>query len=183
MELAKLRTKELSPAPPLPAMRTSPHLRGRARMKNDIGRRLPAFLRPLLTSRRDRKTSRLPQSLIRRPPEVSPTAFRAQPPGLRSAPLMDTDLRDHLPARPALTPHTRFLFHRLERLLHASFRPRLATTPLRFANPSPPSGRVGDSRPQAVGHARCTKKGGPSRARQKRVGGYVSCRTAPLRRI
>ena len=25
-------------------------------------------------------------------------------------------------------------------LLHASFRPRLATTPLRFADPSPPSG-------------------------------------------
>jgi hypothetical protein len=28
--------------------------------------------------------------------------------------------------------------HRAATLLHASFRPRLATTPLRFANPSPP---------------------------------------------
>jgi hypothetical protein len=42
-------------------------------------------------------------------------------------------------------------------LLHASFRPRLATTPLRFANPSPPSGWVKDFHLQAVDHARHTR--------------------------
>ena len=49
-------------------------------------------------------------------------------------------LRCHLPARP--TPYASYpvLVHRLAPLLHASFRPRLATTPLRFANSSPPSG-------------------------------------------
>ena len=43
-------------------------------------------------------------------------------------------------------------------LLHASFRPRLAATPLRFANPSPPSGWVEDFHLQAVEHARHTTK-------------------------
>jgi hypothetical protein len=46
-------------------------------------------------------------------------------------------LRDHLPARPPLTPRYPVRVPRLARLLHASFRPRLAATPLRFANPSP----------------------------------------------
>ncbi|EEU9589931.1 hypothetical protein FXI18_23840 [Escherichia coli] len=43
-------------------------------------------------------------------------------------------------------------------LLHASFRPRLTTTPLRFASPSPPSGWTGDFHPRAAEHARHTKK-------------------------
>src|SRR5262249_15649988 len=43
-------------------------------------------------------------------------------------------------------------------LLHAAFRRRLATTPLRFANTSPPSGCVGDLHPQAVEHARHTTR-------------------------
>ena len=51
------------------------------------------------------------------------------------------------------------LVHRLAPLLHASFRPRLATTPLRFANPSPPSGWVEDFHLQAVEHARHTHPG------------------------
>src|ERR1035438_6540474 len=43
-------------------------------------------------------------------------------------------------------------------LLHASFRPHLAVTPLRFANPSPPSGWVEDFHLQAVEHARHTQE-------------------------
>src|ERR1035437_9720509 len=39
-----------------------------------------------------------------------------------------------------------------------SVRPRLATTPLRFANPSPPSGWIEDFHLQAVDHARHTTK-------------------------
>jgi hypothetical protein len=48
------------------------------------------------------------------------------------------------------------LVYRAAALLHASFRPRLATTPLRFANPSPPSGWIEDFHLQAVDHARHT---------------------------
>src|SRR6201997_3333638 len=43
-------------------------------------------------------------------------------------------------------------------LLHAFFRPHLAMTPLRFANPSPPSGWVEDFHLQAVVHTRHTRK-------------------------
>src|SRR5262249_4884642 len=42
--------------------------------------------------------------------------------------------------------------------LHADFRRRLATTPLRFASTSPPSGCEGDLHPQAVEHARHTSQ-------------------------
>src|SRR6516162_150808 len=38
-------------------------------------------------------------------------------------------------------------------LLHTSFRRRLAETPLCFANPSPPSGWIGDSHSPAIEHA------------------------------
>jgi hypothetical protein len=57
-------------------------------------------------------------------------------------------------------PHHPVFVHRLAPLLHASFRPRLATTPLRFAITSPPSGCEEDFHLQAVKHARHTKKGG-----------------------
>ena len=40
--------------------------------------------------------------------------------------------------------------HRAAALLHASFRPHLAMTPLRFTNPSPPSGWIEDFHLQAV---------------------------------
>ena len=65
-------------------------------------------------------------------------------------------LRCQLPTRP--TPYASYpvLVHRLAPLLHASFRPRLATTPLRFANTSPPSGCVEDFHLLAVEHARHT---------------------------
>src|SRR5262249_15018174 len=50
------------------------------------------------------------------------------------------------------------LVHRAAALLRASFRPRLAATPSRFANPSPPSGWIEDSHLQAVDHARHTNE-------------------------
>ncbi len=67
-------------------------------------------------------------------------------------------LRDHLPARPAPYASYPVLVHRLASLLHASFRPHLAMTPLRFAITSPPSGCEEDLHPQAVNHARHTKR-------------------------
>jgi len=58
-------------------------------------------------------------------------------------------------------PRYPILVHRAASLLHASFRPHLAATPLRFANPSPPSGWVKDLHLQAVDHARHTTKRPP----------------------
>src|SRR5438132_12740819 len=67
-------------------------------------------------------------------------------------------LCSHLPARPAPYASNPVLVHRLVRLLHASFRPRLTATPLRFAITSPPSGCEGDFHPHAVEPARHTSK-------------------------
>ena len=78
--------------------------------------------------------------------------------GFTTSALDGYGLRVHWPARPAPYASYPVLVHRLASLLHASFRPRLATTPLRFANPSPPSGWVEDFHLQAVEHARHTKK-------------------------
>ncbi len=61
-----------------------------------------------------------------------------------------------LPTRPRVKASYPILVHRHTPLLHASFGPRLATTPLRFANPSPPSGWIRDLHPQTVEHARHT---------------------------
>ena len=94
----------------------------------------------------------------RRPPEVRSTAFAARPPDLPPRSLMTVDFAiiGSL-VRPG-RPHYPVLVHQAAALLHASFRPRLATTPLRFANPSPPSGWIEDFHLQAVDHARHTKK-------------------------
>src|SRR5271170_1682888 len=64
-----------------------------------------------------------------------------------------------LPTRPRVLASYPVLVHRHTPLLHASFRPRLATTPLRFANPSPPPGWIRDLHPQTVEHARHTTPG------------------------
>src|SRR5271170_7284205 len=77
--------------------------------------------------------------------------------GFTSARLDGYGLRCSLPTRPRTQASYPILVHRHTPLLHASFRPRLTTTPLRFANPLPPSGWIRDSHPQAVEHARHTK--------------------------
>jgi hypothetical protein len=94
----------------------------------------------------------------RRSPEVRPTAFAARPPDLPPRPLMTVDFAITCSLVRPGRPHYPVLVHRAAVLLHASFRPRLATTPLRFANPSPPSGWIEDSHLQAVDHARHTSK-------------------------
>ena len=76
--------------------------------------------------------------------EVRSTAFAARPPNLPPRPLMVVDFAiGFLLVRPG-RPRYPVLVHRVAALLHASFRPRLAATPLRFANPSPPSGWIKD---------------------------------------
>src|SRR5665811_1411347 len=94
----------------------------------------------------------------RRPPEVRPTAFAARPPDLPPRPLMAMDFAILCSLVRPGRPRYPVLVHRAAALLHASFRPRLATTPLRFANPSPPSGWIEDFHLQAVDHARHTQK-------------------------
>ena len=114
------------------------------------------FSRPVRTDRsirsRDFATSE-------RSPEVSSTTFGAQPPNLHATPLDGCGLCRPLPARPAPHASNPVLVRRLALLLHASFRPRLAATPLRFANPSPPSGWVEDFHLRVIEHARHTKAG------------------------
>src|ERR1041384_8438558 len=78
--------------------------------------------------------------------------------GFTTSALDGYGLRGHLPARPTPLASDPVLVHRLVRLLHASFRPSVAGTPLRFAMTSPPSGCQGDFHPRAVEHARHTKK-------------------------
>src|SRR5271157_5853403 len=93
-----------------------------------------------------------------RSPEVSSTAFRTQPPDLQPVPLMDMDFVVIGQLVRHRMPHIRSFVHRLVRLLHASSRPRLATTPLRFAMTSPPSGCQKDFHLRAVEHARHTDR-------------------------
>ena len=92
---------------------------------------------------------------------VSSTAFNAPPPDLPPLALMDMGFAALCQLARECRPLIRFSCpSAAERLLlHASFRPRLATTPLRFANPSPPSGWIRDSHPQTVEHARHTMTG------------------------
>ena len=87
----------------------------------------------------------------------------------KTSTLDEYGLRCHQPARPPPYASYPVLVHRLASLLHPSFKPRLTTSPLRFANPSPPSGRVEDLHLQAVKHARHTEN---SPGRQSWVVGY-----------
>jgi hypothetical protein len=86
------------------------------------------------------------------------TAFPARPPDLPPRPLMVVDFAISCSLVRPGRPRYPVLVHRAAVLLHASFRPRLAATPLRFANPSPPSGWAKDFHLQAVDHARHTTK-------------------------
>ena len=95
-----------------------------------------------------------------RSPEVSSTAFGAQPPDLRRPPRWIEDFAVACPLVPTVSAFYPVRVPRLAPLLHASFRPRLTTTPLRFANPSPPSGWVEDFHSRAVEHARHTSTRG-----------------------
>src|SRR5437667_7583848 len=80
-------------------------------------------------------------------PEVSSTAFDAQPPDLPPMCLVDAGFAVVCQLAPHRRPHHPVLVHRLAPLIHASFRLRLATTPLRFSSPSPPPGWAGDFHP------------------------------------
>jgi len=126
------------------------------------------LLCPLLTS--DARSPLLADRLVRvvakgnssrthaRPPRLSLSPFVARPPDLQHWPSMDGGLRRVWAARPTSTAYYPIPVRQAATLLHAAFRPRLATTPLRFANPSPPSSWIRDFHPQVGKHAWQTKK-------------------------
>jgi len=93
-------------------------------------------------------------------PEVSSTAFRAQPPDLPPVHLVDVGFAVICPLALHRRPLHPVLVHRLALLIHASFRLRLTTAPLRFSSPSPPPGWTGDLHPRAVEHVRHTNQKG-----------------------
>jgi len=94
----------------------------------------------------------------RRPPEVSSTAFTALLPDLPGVPLMDVDFVVWGPLVRRAGLSYPVSVRQDAALLHASFRPPLARTPLRFASTSPPSGCAEDLHLQAVEHARHTSR-------------------------
>ncbi|MGY3288890.1 hypothetical protein ACVWWP_001957 [Bradyrhizobium sp. LM3.6] len=96
-----------------------------------------------------------------RPPEVRPTAFTAPPPNLPPRSLMTVDFAISCSLVRPGRPRYPVLVHRAAALLHAVFRPHLTMTPLRFANPSPPSGWIEDFHLQAVVHTRHTAETPP----------------------
>jgi hypothetical protein len=84
--------------------------------------------------------------------------LRRTPAGSTSQALDGCGLRGELSARPTWAASYPVSVRQVAVWLHAAFRRRLAVTPLRFANTSPPSGCEGDLHPQAVEHARHTTK-------------------------
>jgi hypothetical protein len=104
---------------------------------------LRALLRPLLTSAA-RSGWIAPSSVrFRDQRQISRGKFDRLPrttAGFTTSALDGYGLRDHWPARPAPYASDPVLVHRPARLFHASFRPSVAGTPLRFAITSPPSG-------------------------------------------
>src|SRR5215467_3511694 len=126
-----------------------------------LGTRRVALVRQ---SPRSQEESLPPQSrsvTCRRSPEVSSTAFDAQPPDLPPVRLMNMGFvvvcRFARPRR----PHIRFLFigsHLCSALLSGPASRRVLFSPLRFAMTSPSSGCQRDFHPQAVERARHTNK-------------------------
>ena len=119
------------------------------------------LLCPLLTSAARSGRIAPPQSRFRDKRQISRGKLDRLPhatAGFTTSAFDGYGLRGHLPARPTPYASDPVLVHRLVRLLHASFRPSVAGTPLRFAMTSPPSGCQGDFHPRAVEHARHTRK-------------------------
>jgi hypothetical protein len=104
---------------------------------------------------------RFPQSRIRDTTQISPGKFDRlprTPAGSTALALDGYGLCDQLPARPTKDASYPISVRQVAVLRHASFRRHLTMTPLRLANPSPPSGWIGDFHPQAIKHAGHTTK-------------------------
>jgi len=84
----------------------------------------------------------------RRIPHGGLTAFPAHPPDLQPEPSVDGGLRCLMPTRLTQAAYYSIPVGRVAVLPHGSFKRPLTRTPLRFANPSPPSGWIRDLRPK-----------------------------------
>ena len=94
-----------------------------------------------------RSPLRFPQFRIRNTTQVSPGKLgrpSRTPAGSTHLALDGYGLRDQLLARPTKPASYPVSVRQVAVLLHASFRHHLAAMPLRFANPSPPSGWIED---------------------------------------
>src|ERR1039457_2343211 len=93
-----------------------------------------------------------------RSPGVSSTAFRAQSPDLRFAPLMDMDFAVSCP----LVRHSRLISDSCSSTRTFAIRflqtPPRGGSPCVLASPSPPSGWAGDLHPKTAEHAQRTTK-------------------------
>ena len=113
---------------------------------------------PRVPGRRGPRRVRARHLLLRRqrrgahPPRRSGRLPRT-PAGSTGLALDGYGLRDQLLARPTRTASYPVSVRQVAVLLHASFRHRLAGMPLRFANPSPPSGWIEDFHFPATEHA------------------------------
>src|ERR1700730_8124129 len=110
---------------------------------------------------RGRVTSRFPQFRTRNTAQISQGKLNRLQCTTAGSTLCTIDgygLRDTLPARPALTPGIRFLFIGSHLCSTLPSDPASRRQPLRFTNPSPPSGWVEDFHLRAIEHARHTTK-------------------------
>src|SRR6516225_7457147 len=89
--------------------------------------------------------------------------FRCTTAGSTLRVLDEYGLRDQLPARPTLAPRIPFLFIGSHLCSTLPSDPASRRQPLRFTNPSPPSGWVEDFHLRAIEHARHTTKPGDRR--------------------
>ena len=149
--------------PSAPALRASPVAPVRKVISSSVFCRMARARSPLYSPfhrlRRDHEPCGplSPMSRTRRrSPEVRPTPFNARPPDLPPRLLMAVDFAITCSLVQPGRPRYPVLVHQAAALLRASFRPRLATMPLRFAITSPPSGCEEDFHLQAVEHARHT---------------------------
>ena len=99
---------------------------------------------------------RFPQFRVRNTTQASPGKLGRlprTPAGSTGLTLDGYGLRDQLLARPTKPASYPVSVRQVAVLLHASFRHHLAGMPLRFANPSPPSGWIEDFHFPATEHA------------------------------
>jgi hypothetical protein len=114
------------------------------------------LLRPLLTSVPRSGHLAVPSVPNWNTAQISPgksDRLPRTPAGSTALAFDGSGLCDSLPARPTKVASYPIPVRQVAVLLHTSFRRHLAVTPLRFANPSPPSGGIGDFHPQAIEHA------------------------------
>src|SRR4051794_6629048 len=105
--------------------------------------------------------------------------LRRTPAGFTTPTLDDMDFAFHCPLVRPGRPRYPVLVHRAAALLHAFFRPRLAATPLRFANPSPSSGWIEDFHLQAVVHTRHNRHRGAEVMPPRPLPHHPACGSAP----